>query len=286
MVVNNKEYIDKKSQNYHSIKSKINILPHDIINIYLYEGTDDILFYNHHIRQKHGNKINALKCHGKENVLKLQKDYDFKHRKPLFFIDKDFDDYLGKTYPQNDNLFVTQGYSFENYLVTSIALSILLQDIADLSLHDSKAKNYLEKYEHAYHTFINAMKSLMELAVNCHKNKKAINLNNIDYKNFCSFFTLSHDLEVFFNENYLDEFKRLTQSETAINTLIIFDIFEHNKWLRGKYAIFFLRKFFDGIQNQLKIKDKINNDRDLIKFLSPRIPIPSNLDKFLSHHVH
>ncbi len=266
----------------HTIQMQINRMQGYVC---FYEGKDDILFYNHYIRQKHTESFEVIMCCGQKNVLELLNNLQFKtNLKPLFFIDKDFDDYLEKTIT-DDALFITDGYSFENYLVTREALNILMQDYCNLP--SDKRLNYLNKFYIAYDIFINNMHPLMEWAVNCKKSNQDINLNNIDLSNFRSFFELSQDLVLTFNHNYQDEFKRLSQTENYYITIEInLDISEYDKWIRGKFALFFLLIFFEKIQEILKIKDKVNNPKELIKFLSPRISIPATLDAFLSRHIH
>lgn len=96
-----------------------------------FEGIDDKTVYYHWIRQIAPDFVyEPFVCKGKTKVLQLKKaleqDLGGLSNGVLFVIDRDFDDLCG--HQSAEELFMTQAYSFENYLVNESVLDELLKN--------------------------------------------------------------------------------------------------------------------------------------------------------------
>lgn len=73
-----------------------------------------------------------LMCDGKSGVIDSYRYIVEKHGNShcaLFFIDRDLDEFLGKTHHQDEAIYITDGYSIENSYVNREAFKIVLSEI-------------------------------------------------------------------------------------------------------------------------------------------------------------
>jgi|AntRauTorcE11898_2_1112593.scaffolds.fasta_scaffold05993_3 hypothetical protein len=83
------------------------------------EGYEDKEFFSGAFR-KEGMELKCTICYGKKNlddILNRYKDSPVNRVRVLFIRDRDFDAHLGQA-PEGQNLFLTCGYSVENYIST------------------------------------------------------------------------------------------------------------------------------------------------------------------------
>lgn len=102
------------------------------------EGHEDVAFYSHHIEKRapRGVELRTYRCDGKRQVYEafeaiVQRVPDVKGA--LFFVDKDLDDILGKPWPTDPRIFVTDVYSIENYFVAETVLLRMVRDCVKLT---------------------------------------------------------------------------------------------------------------------------------------------------------
>lgn len=105
-----------------------------------FEGIDDKAVYYHWIRQIIPELVyEPFVCKGKIKVLQLKemlkRDLGGLSKSVFYVIDRDFDDLCG--HQSADDIFMTQGYSFENYLVNESVLDELLKN--ELHCHSEPA---------------------------------------------------------------------------------------------------------------------------------------------------
>lgn len=96
-----------------------------------FEGIDDKTVYYHWIKQIVPKFVyEPFVCKGKAKVLQfkkmLEQDLGELSKGVLYVIDRDFDDLCG--HQSAEELFMTQTYSFENYLVNESVLDELLKN--------------------------------------------------------------------------------------------------------------------------------------------------------------
>lgn len=122
-----------------------------------FEGLD-AAYYGMVIRMFH-NDVEPIKCHNKEGVKKvyrkLSNEPNFNTFKTGFFIDKDFD--LNVEEEKNDDIFVTKGYSIENYYVTKESFERILTYHFGLNRSDKMFSHIVDDYIKTQDNFNNAI---------------------------------------------------------------------------------------------------------------------------------
>ncbi|MFT6071730.1 MAG: hypothetical protein ACJARD_001035 [Alphaproteobacteria bacterium] len=275
----------------HTIQLQINRMQERYV--VFYEGDDDPSFYRNKIRCKTEYKeYHQFICNGKQPVLTLLKELTFKEcLTGLFFIDKDFDDYLGIAHPRADNLFVTCGYSMENYLVTKDVIKCLLNDYTYKNT-DQNHHNIIDKFTKAYQDFLNFIKPIMAQVIMHRRSGNEFSFSDIEaYFKKC--FCITDDLDFqklddAYEKNLLEQIKILN------NPPIDLPDTDSDKWIRGKFALLFLYKFCQKLETKLKVKNPTtqkprsdNGDGSMAHFIetiSNKMIFP-DLNTFLGQHI-
>ena len=270
-------------------KHDILTIPKNIKFVFLVEGKDDFIFYSSFFKQYFKNYTSeTIQCGGKETVLnRLKEKATLFHQTqiPLFFIDKDFDDYLGKTIT-DDALFITDGHSFENYLVSKECLSELLELNFLIEKKSDIYINILSQYQQAYQHFIDFIKPFMKWCIECEKNDNKITFFSLNYKGLIEIDN-NFNITLMPKQEFEPLFKELSKTQNAIinQTIDDLDNNDHNKWVHGKYALDFMMLFYKKITEHHKPTNKKKNNEALIEFLSLCISVPLNLNRFLEKYT-
>ncbi|WP_276379077.1 DUF4435 domain-containing protein [Flavobacterium sp. H4147] len=253
----------------------------------LVEGQEDISFYRNYIERYFPNNIKYIICNGKGNVIDNYKNLNwnfYDKKRILFFIDKDFDNYINEEILTDENIFTTEYYSIENYLVDEIVLSKFISD--NCHIHDETIiKELIHDFHLKHADFTKHLTKISAWMIYCRKNKFRVNFNDI---NLSDLFQIDKDgkfikikLDDF--ENHFDYICNKTNTKhfdlREIKTIYEELISETNKkkFLRGKYELFFMFLFIKYIVDQivpklsLKVKElnKVNNE----KFSKPKVTI-------------
>lgn len=298
-----KEARDSSSPIIHDFLLRAPKAPEDV-HIF-FEGNDDPSFYLSFIHRylpasknlqiyRCGNKSTLYKTHGR---IKKSKNNVFL---TLFFTDKDYSDLLDENYPNEDNIYVTDFYSIENYLVDTYMLSRILVDLCHLNLKKIGFNKIERKFQAEINNFYSVFRDISVWFVTLRSHGIRPNHNNLDYKKICRFTknirfvqhdkkNIIHNLQtmcgVLTPGNYdLSKIKY----EKVLNTL------EPKKYIRGKYELWFFIEFFrhllknfeDSVlekQEKIKINTQITHS-NAVEILGPRAKIPPSLNKFLSEN--
>jgi hypothetical protein len=125
--------------------------------VFVCEGVDDKKVYFHWLKELHFFKnYEFLVCNGKEKVLQfresLQRDLSGLKEGVYFIVDKDFDELRG--YPPGADIYMTETYSFENFLVCSEVLNRILT--IEMHCHAAPAtrNEIVVKFHQLYESFL------------------------------------------------------------------------------------------------------------------------------------
>lgn len=129
--------------------------------IFVCEGVDDKKVYFHWLRLINPSLNYEFQvCNGKGKLLAfrqmLQRDISGLDKNVYFFIDRDFDGLQG--HPSGPDIYISDSYSFENWLINKEVLNNLL--CVELHCHGEYLirKAILEKFDQIYTTFLNCTK--------------------------------------------------------------------------------------------------------------------------------
>jgi len=105
---------------------------HDAALVHVFfEGEDDFKYYLPELRKRsRGKELSAYYCGGKWNVVAARDFIEASYAAEcLYFIDRDYDDLLGRQATVCDRMYITDGYSVENDLSSALAVDVLLHDL-------------------------------------------------------------------------------------------------------------------------------------------------------------
>jgi hypothetical protein len=133
------------------------------IFVFVFEGDDDKIIYAQWLAKISPSlKYEPLPCEGKRNVLafrdNLLKDESGLRTNVLFFIDRDFNDLCGR---KNENdIFMTDCYSVENYLVSERVLEALLTTGFHCESYPVVRAKLLRLFSNLYLEFLSELKDV------------------------------------------------------------------------------------------------------------------------------
>lgn len=240
----------------------------------LVEGVEDISFYRPFLEiYKEEINFKYIICNGKQNVIDNYRDIDwtfYDKKRILFFIDKDFDDYIGEEIINDNNVFTTDFYSIENYLVDAKILEKFIID--NCLITDENIINLaIENFKNQHIIYVKQLKMISAWMMYCRKNSFKVSFNEIKMSDL---FKIDADgkLKKKILVNYASKFKYLCD-KTKTNH---FDIEEIRKYynlideannaktfIRGKYELYFmfiyLRYITENVVSEISKKAKEHN---------------------------
>jgi len=131
--------------------------------IFAFEGKEDKTIYSHWIRQFSVDfSYEPFPCQNKHRTLKLkealERDLNNLERNVYFFVDRDFDDLADDA--NSSNLFVTDRYSVENYLVSTNVLDQILRNEFHCHGKPKCRESVIELFCTQYNLFLEQTKEL------------------------------------------------------------------------------------------------------------------------------
>lgn len=285
-----------------------------------FEGPDDPSFYMGFIEHRYIPPQRVEEpyiCKGKngvyetyEKVMKrLSGEPEIANRiKVLFFVDKDHSDIDGKVYPLSDVIFTTDFYSIENYVVSSDMFRKVwneyyhFQGTGTDSIPDYLSFQSL--FNDQLKVFYNLMIPVMAWIIVARRKGGNPQLKQLDLDNI---FRLNDDLQIEMRvvrkyTSQRDALERMCNASMAYDIhadidatiLILEQIEEPKKFVRGKFEVWFFSKFVKKLaekfyaQSDIPFKFRNETQVEEEQFLHAfgyRTPIPNSLQVFLERHL-
>lgn len=262
-----------------------------------FEGHEDASFYVNFIdRYSDNSSVEIYNCGGKKEVYdtydKLKARLDFKTI-ALFFVDKDWSDFLEEKWPVDRRIYVTEYYSIENYLVDSYMLRRVLNETIRTKVpfdHETIVDNFEKSLQIFYKKIQIVNIWLFQLKYISKKpNHKNINLERI--------FNFNNDLTVDTkHDNVLSELETSCTEKTPCDFSVFqvtwirkFIHFHPKTYVRGKFELWFFVEYIKKLiiylnANYLTVaidrKTQLEHS-NAIEILGPRAQIPDSLREFL-----
>lgn len=237
-----------------------------------YEGQDND-YYFPRLQSNTWRTIEAIKCKGKSNVIKVCKiliskpEYRKYHKG--FFADKDFD---LNTDPVLSEFYVTSGYSIENFYVSDNCMEMFLKQMLNFHTGEALLVNVMADYRNLRQQYFDAI--LLFNTWYCAIKRKygdsitGINLDKDMPKGFVKFDFRSNQVyqqytmaEIYTEfpaaVNYPLTAQDLSEAETYIRTNML-------KNLRGKYCLSFMEKFISSLTEKIKNTPEYSAHRRVI----------------------
>ena len=270
-----------------------------------YEGDEDSSFY-HQILE--GNidpdcELEEIVAGCKNNVLALNRSFNwirYHKQQILFFVDRDLSFWLNEANDYDDNVFITDGYSVENYVVCPLAFRVLLQMFKGFArASKTEIDNMVNTYISLEKDFCSFMIPIMARAIVAKRHDKSIHLS--DYKMSKNLhFSISDSnviISITNDEICFTKWGLSAQHEQEINDQIQFikQNIEHYS-VRGKWILYFMaelsefmRMHADYFAPSLESKGKIQatcsfSSTQCLPVLAPHCntKVPEHLLQFVS----
>lgn len=239
------------------------------INIFVFEGNDDVLYYDVVLNIIDSSKEYAPICgKGKDQLLGARDlCHDNDSKKIYFFIDKDFDGF--KKYKKTDNVYCTENYSIENNIVSIDAFKSLLNNEFGLVKTEEDFSDFSEMLKNIINDFNEKMKE-PNLAI-FYLRKKDIKSGSIE-NNILKYINITLDgISITDNDIYdLVSFPNDIDRKEIYTLIDDFEKLDPIKEWRGK----FIFGFFKEVLKLLK-RDRTSNDP---KFFREKYGMNFNVD--------
>lgn len=128
-------------------KFRVDTSIHNRFHVFV-EGYEDVSFYSRYAPRTNADEAKFHVCFGKKNIDKilcLYRKSGIDTDKAVFVRDSDFDSFLGNA-PQGQNVFLTCGYSVENYVCSEEALSAYLSKALCLDESEIDLRGIVSSY--------------------------------------------------------------------------------------------------------------------------------------------
>lgn len=274
----------------------------DDVHVFV-EGHDDISFYTHLIRRyiAPNRRIFMHECGNKRSVYETHQNIDRNigtRKGQLFFVDKDLSDILGESYPSEMNIFVTEHYSIENYLVSEEMLFDVWNELFRFKETRVDFEIVREKFHEELRKFHEVAQSITVWIILVRRSGYRPSLDNIAFSKICFFDNeISFKVrEVAVGANLVPLLEGLckltTPSEYSVTVSAIqmeLSGMNPKSYIRGKFELWFFVNFVERLLKSLEdigVKTKTQiNESNAIEVLGPRLRPPSHLEEFIKSNV-
>ncbi|MDG1286321.1 MAG: DUF4435 domain-containing protein [Rickettsiales bacterium] len=195
-------------------------------------------------------------------------------------------------FDESDNIFCTEGYSFENYLVTNIVLESILNDEFECSSEPEKVQDILKLYNSVSSSFCEAMtdanlRLFIAAKYNLHRERIENNLNKFVE------ITVNSVMKKYDSNQILSLIplrEEPVAEQTATAPEIFNKIIDPMKCHRGKYIYSFFLKWLDILAASRKAGSLPFSEPQNIRYnrasitdrsLASRSEIPNGLTAFI-----
>lgn len=279
------------------------------------EGNSDPSFYRAAILKFHSdfNSIFSYDCGGKKGVYKLRETINSRTEDSaidkfqitiVYFVDKDLSDIIPETQPPADDVYCTDYYSIENYLVSRFIFDTILTDCFSFTKGGIPDRNrLLDLFDKQLASFYKHVTRVMAWGLLLRR--KGIDFEFGDIK-LGRLLTFDDDLSITFRidgdyETYaqvLEEMCKVHTPPEFINEekALVSELkgYAPKQFIRGKFEIWFLLRFSEAVKKLLKklpeiefrYSEALMSEKDIVKFLGPRLhPLPTSLENFLDKNI-
>lgn len=279
------------------------------------EGNSDPSFYRAAILKFHSdfNSIFTYDCGGKKGVYKLRETINSRTEDSsmdkfqitiIYFVDKDLSDIIPEVHPPADDIYCTDHYSIENYLVSRFIFDTVLTDCFSFSKGGLPERNrLLDRFENQLNAFYEYVTPIMGWGLYLRRHGVDFEFGDIKLGRLLTF---DDDLSITFGvqgdfENYVQALEEMCKVHTPPEFIneekaLVSELkgYAPKQFIRGKFEIWFLLKFSEAVKKLLKnlpeiefrYSEALMNEKDIVKFLGPRLhPLPESLEHFLVNNL-
>lgn len=267
------------------------------------EGQDDKEFLQQELRARLGKDARFVICDGKHGVLEALAAIEARFPETqlaLFFVDKDFDDFIPVERPCSNRLFTTEAYSIENYLASETSLRVILCELAHFPHDDARVHEIIERYHSLVKSLCVVLRRFTACAICAKRLGIPVNLNNVRLGDVI---TIDDDCKIKKGQNLAAGLKKMAGvPENAVPVAAIraemrrlHPRISYKTWLRGKFDLWLFVRFVSAVFDALRGEPTLGTRTfrgdlqitvaNLFRMLPGRLPCPKDLDSFLAREI-
>lgn len=269
------------------------------------EGKEDPFFYRGLIEKSlpTGWEVELIASGSRSNVLKVLSEFNWEthsRNQVCFFIDRDLADFLGLHHPNDENLYVTDGYSIESEALTFGAFKAFLEEVFSVATQSIMEREALRTaFDSHLAVFREALLPVMAQVVLWFRSGDRPNLSNIDVRRFFEFSNGSVKIP----QEFLSPLSRATYAAQCVGLRVSADADRlavegeflakvgWQRFIRGKYALWFLVETMTMLHKSIsevlpryaeppKVRVAIGHKNAMV-VLAPRVRCPESLAAFI-----
>lgn len=269
------------------------------IFVFVFEGIDDKIVYAQWINRVCPEfRYEPLTCDGKRNLLafrdSLRKDQNGLNARVIFFVDRDFDDLSGRE--AGDDIFMTDYYSVESYLVSDRVLDQLLKTGFHCDSYPAVRIRVINLFKLAYDRFLEEFKEVNFRIFIARREKIEIEDEKNNLAKLWRDITLNEIKESKKSPEEIVPFARELTSQKMLSYRVQFDHLDPKTRHRGKFAFAFFCKWLAALQGEWRkssvgVFDEVHDRRPLqgaefhLGNYASKSALPADLERFLGDKV-
>ena len=281
--------------------------PHGRIIHCFFEGQDDPSFYMNYLSGNvpSGWKILIYRCNNKKAVYDTYLKVSMQNIRPgecLFFVDKDHSDYVNEILPRSQQIFVTEFYSTENYIVSARMIERVWVELFHQSSTTGEFSLVTKKFNEQLSRFYRSVLVIMAWAIYMKRIGSPPTLNSLDLTKLFQFgpdLVMNKKRDTFRLLQYLDSVCQVTtppSSAKHVRSIAKMLLAREPKtYIRGKFEIWFFVQFLRALEDHCRemaghlctafnVRTNIST-KNAIEVLGPRLEIPNSLRDFLENNI-
>ena len=213
-----------------------------------FEGDEDIALYRHLIENAMGHDwiLEDIVVGCKNDVLKLHDAFDWNEYNPnqiCFFVDRDLSYWLGEGMVHYENIYVTDEYSVENYIVNRNIFYVLIKTYLGFArATKEEIDNMINKYEDCQQKFEEQMVGVMACAIVAKRRDESSKLDDFKISKIVKIdYAESHIVvELDYNDETCKKWNVVAEDEDVKKQIEFIENNMEHYSVRGKWNLFFM----------------------------------------------
>jgi len=268
------------------------------------EGQNDESYYSHHINTANRSiDLYFYRCRNKDGVYQTHEAIIQSGTSPenicIFFVDRDFSEFLAENRAVQREIYVTDYYAIENHLICRDLFSRVWNELVRINRVSLNAQTIIDQFESSLKFFHKRVRVVMywELAMRRAGHKPI--MSNVDLGEL---FYFDDAIEPYRNRAILRTLEAATKCSTPPNfgkelRQAAREVCKSQpkNATRGKFEVWFFIEFLNRViatahrlaqevNGSVNIKTQIHSD-NFVEINAARQPCPEGLSMFLSQHI-
>lgn len=268
-----------------------------------FEGRDDASYYVGFIQPtlEDSQSLWTYRCGGKAEVYEIRDKIlrsDYRETLAMYFVDRDWDEYLDRPWPADSEVYTTDYYSIENGIVTREVLVRVCTELIHCRPVGLHLEELCDDFDIELKKFYDFVRPICVWAIVLLSAGYKPPLDNISLGKLCKFdedLHLCHEAE----SDYMPKVQAMCGLKTPLHKATASsDVVQRLKnqepksYVRGKYELWFfvafVSKLIDLLHQDSKLTVHIRTQISMsnaLEVLGPRAGIPNSLAEYLTSHL-